>query len=177
MKRLLLMITGLMMWGGAVQGAEEALFSSHLFAKFQVKACTTCHDFHSQSRSGLSLTTHKGRSPESCASCHRQGVTGFEHPEEWFARPGLYLSGMGAKETCETAKAALNGKFMSQALLARTMKKHLFEDPRILWGIEGATPDSGRLPSGKVEADLVKGGLELWKAEVTAWIDSGMKCE
>lgn len=177
MKRILLVITGVMVWGITAQAADDSLFSTHLFAKFHVDACTLCHDFHSQTGDGLAFYSHKGRSPESCVSCHRQSVTGFEHPEEWFAQPGLYLSGMDAKETCETTKTALHARFKSQALLARAMKKHLFEDPRVLWGIEGATPDSGRLPSGKVEADLVKGGLQAWKAEVTAWIDGGMKCE
>lgn len=177
MKRILLIVTGVLVWSMAAQGADETLFSSHLFAKFQVKGCTICHDYHSQERGGLAFASHKGRSPESCVACHRQGVTGFEHPEEWFAQPGLYESGLDARQTCETTKKALNGKFKSQALLARQMKKHLLEDPRVLWGIEGATPESGHLPGNKVETDLVKGGMERWKAEVSAWIDGGMKCE
>lgn len=177
MKKILLVVTGVLLWSLTATAADDTLFSTHLFAKFQVKSCTLCHDFHSQSRAGLVFASHKGRSPESCAACHRQGVTGFEHPEDWFARPGLYLSGMDAKQTCETTKAALNGKFKSQILLARDMKRHLLEDPRVLWGIEGALADSGQLPSGKVEHDLVKGGMERWTAEVTAWIDGGMKCE
>lgn len=177
MKRILLIVAGVLAWGVAAHAADDTLFSTNLFAKFQVKGCTVCHDYHTQELGGLAFASHKGRSPESCASCHRQGVTGFEHPEEWFAQPGLYESGMDARQTCETTKKAQNAKFKSQALLTSQMKKHLLEDPRVLWGIEGATADSGRLPSGKVEADLVKGGLERWKADVTAWIEGGMKCE
>jgi hypothetical protein len=177
MKRILLAVAALLFWGVAAQAADDTLFSTHLFAKFQVRGCTTCHDYHSQERGGIAFGSHKGRSAESCKACHRQAVTGFEHPEEWFAQPGLYESGMDARETCETIKKALHAEFKSQALLARDMKKHLFEDPRVLWGIEGAIPGSGKLPSGKVETDLVKGGMERWKAEVTTWIDGGMKCE
>lgn len=177
MKRILLVVAAVLVWGMPAAAADDTLFSTHLFAKFQVKGCTICHDFHSQERGGLAFASHQGRPPESCVGCHRQAVTGFEHAEEWFAQPGLYESGMDARQTCETTKAALHAKFKSQTLLARQMKKHLFEDPRVLWGIEGATPASGSLPSNKVEADLVMGGMERWKAEVTAWIDGGMKCE
>lgn len=177
MKKILLVVAGVLVWGMAASAADDSLFSTHLFAKFQVKGCTVCHDFHTKARGGLAFASHQGRSAESCASCHRRAVSGFEHPEEWFARPGLYESGMDARQTCETTKTALNAGFKSQALLARDMKKHLFEDPRVLWGIEGATPESGSLPGGKVESDLVKGGMERWQAEVTAWIAGGMKCE
>lgn len=177
MKRTWLLVAVVLVWGVAAQAADATRFSTHLFAKFQVKACTICHDYHSQERGGLAFASHKGRSAESCKACHRQEVTGFEHPEEWFAQSGLYESGMDARETCETIKKALHAEFKSQALLARQMKSHLLEDPRVLWGIEGATANSGKLPGNKVETDLVKGGMELWKAEVTAWIDGGMKCE
>jgi hypothetical protein len=152
-------------------------FGSRLQAKFQVRGCTICHDFFEQKQGGLSFASHKGRSPEICVACHSSAVTGFEHADEWFAQPGLYTSGMDAQQTCEAVKSALNAKFKKKALVARQLEKHLFEDPRVLWGIEGATPRSGMLPSGKKEADLVKGGLAQWRAEVTAWIDGGMECK
>lgn len=177
MKKILLVVSGMVLWAMAASAADETLFSTHLFAKFQVHGCTVCHDFHTQKRGGLAFAGHQGRSAESCAACHRQAVSGFEHPEEWFAQPGLYESGMDARQTCETTRTALHAGFKSQALLARQLKKHLFEDPRVLWGIAGATPNSGKLPNGKVESDLVKGGMEQWKTEVTAWVDAGMKCE
>lgn len=157
--------------------ADDANFSTHLFAKFQVKACTKCHDFFEQDKGGLAFTSHKGRSVEMCVACHQTSVTSFEHPEEWFAMPGLYTSRMNAQQTCEAVKTALNAKFKSKALNKREMKKHLFEDPRVLWGIEGAMPGSGRLPGGQKENDLVKGGMALWKEQVTAWIDGGMLCQ
>lgn len=157
--------------------ADDANFSAHLFAKFQVKACTKCHDYFEEELGGLSFKSHKGRSVEMCVACHQGSVTSFEHPEEWFAMPGLYTSGMDAKQTCEATKSALHAKFKSKALNKREMKKHLFEDPRVLWGIEGAMPGSGRLPGGKKEDDLVKGGMTLWKEQVNAWIDGGMKCQ
>ena len=156
--------------------ADDSLFSKHLFAKFQVKACTRCHDFFEPGRDGLSFKSHKGRSVEMCVVCHQKSVTGFEHQEEWFAMPGLYTSGMDAVQTCETTKSALHAKFKSSTLVKKQLAKHLFEDPRVLWGIEGATPLSGNLPGAKMEADLVKGGLGLWKEQVNAWIDGGMKC-
>ena len=177
MKRILLITAAVLLWGMAAQGADDTLFSTHLFAKFQVQGCTVCHDYHSQERSGLAFASHKGRSAESCVACHRQEVTGFEYAEEWFAQPGLYESGMDARQTCETNKGAKNAQFKSQALLARELKKHLLEDPRVLWGIAGATPASGKLPNGKVESVRIQGGKKRWKAEVTAWIDGGMKCE
>jgi hypothetical protein len=157
--------------------ADDSLFSTHLFAKFQVKACTKCHDFFEQERGGLAFKDHKGRSAEMCVVCHQQGVTGYAHPEDWFAMSGLYTSAMDARQTCEEAKSAMHAKFKSKVLNAREMEKHLFEDPRVLWGIEGATPKSGQLPGGKKEADLVKGGMALWKEQVKAWIQGGMKCE
>ena len=104
-------------------------------------------------------------------------VTGFDEVVDWFAMPGLYLSGMDAKETCETIKKALHAEFKSDKLLTSQMKHHLFEDPRVLWGIEGATPNSGKLPFKKQEADLVKGGMAEWENQVMAWINGGMKCE
>jgi len=157
--------------------ADDSNFSTHLFAKFQVKACTTCHYYFGANRDGLAFNSHKGRSVEMCVVCHQQSVSGFEHPEEWFAQSGLYTSGMDAKETCEATMNALHAKFKSKTLLKKQMEKHLSEDPRVLWGIEGATPKSGSLPSGKKEADLVKGGVNLWKEQVKAWIDGGMKCQ
>jgi hypothetical protein len=157
--------------------ADDSNFSTHLFAKFQVKACTKCHDFFEQNRDGLSFKSHKGRSVDMCVVCHQQSVTGFEHQEEWFALGGLYTSGMDAKQTCEATKSALHAKFKSSALLKRQLQNHLFLDPRVLWGIEGATPKSGNLPGGKKEDDLVKGGMDLWKEQVNAWVDGGMKCQ
>lgn len=152
-------------------------FSTHLFAKFQVKACTRCHDFFEQKKDGLAFNSHKERSVEMCIVCHQQSVTGFEHQEEWFAQSGLYLSGMNAQQTCETTMNALHAKFKSRVLLKKQIEKHLLEDPRVLWGIEGATPRSGFLPGGKKEADMVVGGMKLWKEQVKAWIDGGMSCQ
>lgn len=161
-----------------VARADDSLFSANLYAKFQVKACTTCHDFHEQGKDGLYFNSHaKRRDVNRCTNCHSQQVSGFEHVAEWYARPGLYTSGQDAKGTCETTKRALHAEFKSDDLLAAQMEKHLFEDPRVLWGIEGALPNSGKLPFNKQEADLVKGGMEEWKAQVTAWIKGGMKCE
>jgi len=157
--------------------ADNSDFSTHLFAKFQVKACTTCHDFFEQNLDGLAFKSHKERSVEMCVVCHQQSVTGFEHQEEWFAQSGLYTSGMDAKQTCETTMNALHAKFKSRPLLKKQVKKHLLEDPRVLWGIEGATPKSGFLPGGKKEVEMVKGGMKLWKEQVQAWIDGGMKCQ
>lgn len=157
--------------------ADDSLFSKHLFAKFQVKACTKCHDYFESDREGLSFKSHKGRSVEMCVVCHQKSVSGFEHQEEWFAMPGLYTSGMNAVQTCETVKIVSHSDFKSRQLLKRQLAAHLFEDPRVLWGIEGATPLSGNLPGGKREDDLVKGGFPLWKEQVNAWIDGGMKCQ
>ncbi len=157
--------------------ADDSKFSTNLFAKFQVKACTKCHDYFEEERGGLSFKDHKGRSVEMCVVCHKEGITGFEHQEEWFALKGLYTSGMDAQQTCESTKKALHSAFKSRALNNRQMEKHLLEDPRVLWGIDGATPKSGGLPNGKRENDLVKGGMVLWKEQVNAWIQGGMKCE
>jgi len=157
--------------------AADTGFSAHLFAKFQTKACTRCHDFFEQNLDGLAFKSHKERSVEMCVVCHQQSVTGFEHQEEWFAQSGLYTSGMDAKQTCEATMNALHAQFKSRILLRKQVEKHLFEDPRVLWGIEGATPKSGFLPGGTKEGDMVKGGMKLWKEQVKAWLDSGMQCQ
>lgn len=157
--------------------AEDSTFSTHLFAKFQTKGCTTCHDYFEKDRGGLFFKGHKGRTPDMCIYCHTEGVTGFKHADEWFAQPGLYTSGMNSQQTCETIKTVKNAKFKNKAMVAREMEHHLLEDPRVLWGIEGATPKSGQLPSDGKESDLVKGGLTKWKEQVRAWIDGGMKCQ
>ena len=170
--------TILLLLAFSVAHADDTLFSTNLYAKFQVKACTTCHDFHEQDKDGLYFNSHaKRRDVNRCQKCHNQKVTGFEHTADWFAMPGLYLSGMDAKETCEEIKEALHAKFKSDDLLAAQMENHLFNDPRVLWGIEGATPNSGKLPFKKQEANLVKGGMEEWKTQVMAWVNGGMKCE
>jgi hypothetical protein len=157
--------------------ADNSNFSELLYPKFQTKGCTLCHDFFEKERSGLALTSHSGRSPEICAHCHTKQISGFKNADDWFAQPGLYTSGMDAQQTCEAIKSALHAKFKSNRLLARQMELHLFEDPRVLWGIEGATLNSGMLPGGEKEKDLVKGGLPLWKDQVRAWIQGGMKCQ
>ncbi len=157
--------------------AEDITFSTHLFPKFQVRACTACHDYFEKDRSGLGFKSHKGRSPDMCIYCHTEGVTGFKHADEWFAQPGLYTSGMNPQQTCEAIKKALHTTFKNKQMVARQMELHLFEDPRVLWGIEGATPKSGHLPSDGRENDLVKEGLATWKEQVKAWIDGGMKCQ
>lgn len=157
--------------------ADDSKFSTHLHTKFQARGCTICHDYFDRERGGLAFKGHQGRPPEICIHCHTSGVTGFQHADDWFAQPGLYLSGMDAVQTCETTKKALHAKFKNSSLVARQLEKHLFEDPRVLWAIEGATPKSGALPGGKKEHDLVKGGMARWRAEVTTWIQGGMKCE
>ncbi len=158
--------------------ADNTLFSTDLFTKFQAKACTNCHDFFEKEKNGRYYKSHaKRRDVNRCSNCHSHGVTGFEHVSEWFALPGLYLSGMDAKTTCETVKKVLHSEFKSDTLLANQLKKHLFEDPRVLWAIEGATEQSGNLPFSKKEPNLVKGGLEEWQTQVVAWINDGMKCQ
>ena len=157
--------------------ADDSNFSTHLFAKFQVRSCTICHDFFENDRSGIAFTSHKGRTPEMCVWCHTQDVTGFAHADEWFAQTGLYTSGMDARQTCEAVKTSLHAKFKNQEMVARQLETHLFEDPRVLWGIEGALPRSGMLPGGAKEQDLVKGGLPEWRKQVRAWIKGGMKCQ
>ncbi len=157
--------------------ADDSNFSTHLHSKFQTKGCTNCHDFFDKERGGLSFKSHKGRSPDMCVYCHTQDVTGFKHTDEWFAQPGLYTSGMDSQLTCEAIKTALHAKFKNKGMVARQMELHLFEDPRVLWGIEEATPNSGMLPGGEKEKDLVKEGLTKWKDQVRAWIQGGMKCQ
>lgn len=157
--------------------ADDSNFSTNLHPKFQAKACTTCHDFFEEKLGGIGFTHHIGRTPDMCVLCHTQKVTGFLHTDEWYAQPGLYTSGMDSRQTCETIEKAMHSKFKSKVLMARQMRHHLLEDPRILWAIEGATPNSGMLPSGEKESGLVKEGLAKWKDQVNAWIDGGMKCQ
>lgn len=158
--------------------ANDTLFSTNLFAKFHAGSCTICHDFFEKEKDGLAFTTHaKRRNVERCTSCHKSGITGFKHSSDWFAQPGLYTSGMDSKATCEKIMEVLNAKFQSKDLLARDLEHHLLEDPRVLWGIKGATPESGDLPFKKKQTDMVEGGLDEWKREVMAWIKGGMKCE
>jgi hypothetical protein len=157
--------------------AEESNFSTHLFPKFQTKGCTNCHDFFEKDRDGLVFKSHKGRSSDMCIYCHTEGVTGFKYADEWFAQPGLYTSGMNPQQTCEAVKTAMHTKFKNKKMVARQMELHLFEDPRVLWAIEGATPKSGQLPGDGKENDLVKEGLPKWKEQVKAWINSGMMCQ
>jgi hypothetical protein len=157
--------------------ADDSNFSTHLYPKFQTKGCITCHDYFEKERGGLAFNSHKGRSSDMCIYCHTEGITGFKHADEWFAQPGLYTSGMNPQQTCEAVKTALHAKFKNRKMVVRQMELHLFEDPRVLWAIEGATPKSGQLPGDGKENDLVKEGLTKWKEQVRAWIDGGMKCQ
>jgi hypothetical protein len=157
--------------------ADDSNFSAHLYSKFQTRGCTICHDFFEKERGGEAFKSHKGRTPDMCVYCHTQDVTGFKHADEWFAQPDLYTSGMNSQQTCEIMKISLHAKFKNKEMVARQIELHLFEDPRVLWSIEGATPNSGMLPSGKKEKDLVKEGLAEWKAQVRKWIGGGMKCQ
>ncbi len=175
MKRSVLAVV-LLFWGLPVV-AEDSDFSVHLHEKFQVKGCTVCHDFFEKKLGGLSYRSHKGRTADMCVDCHTQEVSGFKEEDEWFAMPGLYTSGMNARQACEAVMTAVHARFKNPEMVARQLKKHLLEDPRVLWAIEGAVPNSGRLPEGRQETDLVKGGLRKWKEEVGAWISGGMKCK
>lgn len=157
--------------------AEDSNFSTYLYRKFQTKGCTNCHDYFDKEQGGLAFKSHKGRSPDMCIYCHTESVTGFKHADEWYAQPGLYTSGMNPQQTCEAVKTAMHTKFKNKGMVARQIEQHLFEDPRVLWGIEGATPKSGQLPSDGKESDLVKEGLTKWKEQVRTWIDGGMKCQ
>ena len=157
--------------------AGDSNFAAHLYPKFQTKGCTKCHDFFEKERSGIAFKSHKGRSADMCVYCHTQDVTGYKHADDWFAQPGLYTSGMDSQQTCEAIKIALHAKFKNRDMVARQLELHLFEDPRVLWGIEGATPNSGMLPGGEKEKDLVKEGLAKWKDQVREWLQGGMKCE
>ncbi|MCG8686156.1 MAG: hypothetical protein MI892_14855 [Desulfobacterales bacterium] len=158
--------------------ADDTFFSTNLFAKFHAGSCTICHDYWEKDKNGLAFTNHKKRNDVNrCTKCHKSSVTGFKHSDDWFAQPELYTSGMDAEATCEKIMEVLFAKFKSKELLARELEHHLLEDPRVLWGIEGATPESGKLPFKKKETDMVEGGLDEWKKEVMAWIEGGMKCE
>ncbi|MGK5086588.1 hypothetical protein WDW86_03450 [Bdellovibrionota bacterium FG-2] len=172
---LLVMLLSTTFWKAAVQ-PDGSLFSTYLFPKFQAKGCIGCHDFYEKRLGGLSFTTHIDRTAEKCVECHKQEVTGFATADEWFTRPGLYTSDMNAQQTCETVLAGMHASFKHKDKLARDLTQHLLGSPRVLWGIADATPNSGRLPEGKVENDLVTGGLEQWKEEVDAWVQGGMKC-
>jgi hypothetical protein len=175
MKIIIFVVTVLTWSISALAGDSD--FSTHLYSKFQTRGCTTCHDFFEKERGGIAFKSHEGRSPDMCMYCHTSEVTGFKHADEWFAQPGLYTSGMDSQQTCEATKTALHAKFKSKGLVARQMELHLFEDPRVLWGIEGATANSGMLPGGEREKSLVKEGLAKWKDQVKAWIQGGMKCQ
>jgi hypothetical protein len=174
--KIILSVVVLLAWSISAL-ADDSNFSSHLYAKFQVKACTTCHDFFDKERGGLSFKSHEGRTPDMCVYCHTKDVTGFKHADEWFAQPGLYTSGLDSQQTCEAIKTALHAKFKNKEMVARQIELHLFEDPRVLWGIEDATPNSGVLPGNKKEKALVKEGLTKWKEQVRSWIQGGMKCQ
>lgn len=177
-KYLSLFVTATLLFIINSANADDTLFSTNLFAKFHAGSCTVCHDFFEKERNGLVYTTHVKRSNvESCTKCHKSKVTGFKHSFDWFAQPGLYTSGMDPQTTCEKIMEFLNAKFKSRELLASELEHHLLEDPRVLWGIEGATPESGKLPFRKKQTDLVEGGMDEWKKEVMAWINGGMKCE
>ena len=171
-----ILIVALMAWSITAL-ADDSNFSAHLHAKFQSRSCTNCHDFFDKKLGGRAFKSHKGRSADICVYCHKQEVTGFKFTDDWYARPGLYTSGMNAQQTCEAIKTALFAKFKNKEMVARQIELHLFEDPRVLWGIEEATPKSGRLPGDKKEEDLVKEGLPIWKDQVRAWIQGGMKCQ
>ncbi len=171
-------LTAALLFGFNTVHADDTLFSTNLFAKFHAASCTVCHDFFEEEKNGLAFTTHaKRRNVDRCISCHKSSVTGFKHSSDWFAQPDLYTSGMDSKTTCEKIMEVLNAKFKSKDLLARDLKHHLLEDPRVIWGINGATPQSGSLPFKKKETDMVEGGLDEWKKQVMAWINGGMKCE
>ncbi len=157
--------------------AEDTRFSTLLASKFQSMACTNCHDFFEKSRKGRAFGTHKGRTPAECTDCHDSSTTGFKDEDEWFARSGLFTSGMSSQKTCQAVMAAQQAQFKSKSLLARQLEKHLLEDPRVQWAIEGATPQSGQLPEGKRATGLVPGGVAEWKAHVLAWIKGGMTCD
>ncbi|MBF0118705.1 MAG: hypothetical protein HQK79_07700 [Desulfobacterales bacterium] len=162
----------------SVAYSDDSLFSTNLYKKFQAKSCTNCHDFNEKEKQGLSFSTHeKRRDVNRCTNCHTSEISGFTLAAEWFAMPGIYTSGMDAKSTCEKTKEALKAQFKSNDLLADQLEKHLLHDPRVLWGIEGVTPKSGKLPFNKKQNDMVKGGFEEWKMQVMSWIKGGMKCE
>lgn len=156
---------------------SDGRFSTRLYPKFQSKGCTHCHDFYEKRLNGLAFTSHKDRTAEKCVECHDRDVTGFTRADDWFARPGLYTSDMNAQQTCETIKAQMHASFKHPDKLARDLTEHLLESPRVLWGIAGATPKSGRLPNEKIEQDLIQGGMKQWKKEVNAWIQGGMRCD
>lgn len=166
----------LLAWSFSAQ-ADDSSFKTHLFAKFQTRGCTACHDFFEKGREGAAFNSHEGRTADMCVICHNKETTGFKFADDWFAQPGLYTSGMNSSQTCEAVKTAQHTKFKNRAMVARQMEAHLLEDPRVLWGIEGATPQSGVLPGGEKESNLVKGGFPAWKNQVKAWIQGGMKCQ
>lgn len=174
--KIAIIVVVLLAWSTAAP-ADDGKFSTHLFAKFQTRGCTACHDFFEKERNGLAFNSHKGRSAGICVACHKQEVTGFRHSDDWFAQPGLYTSGMDARQTCEATRTALHAEFKNKTLVARQLEQHLLTDPRVLWGIAGATPQSGLLPGGAKEQDLVQGGLAKWKEQVRAWIAGGMQCQ
>lgn len=161
--------------GGAA--ADDTKFSTHLHAKFHHSACLTCHQFFTRNiagtgKRGIGWTHHIANKNRNCVECHTAEVTGFKHAEEWFADPNIDYSGMGPKETCEFVKTTLNGKYSTQEM----MLKHLLTDPRILWAIEGGQEKVGGLPGGK-KRELIPGNFDEWRAQVTAWVGGGMKCE
>jgi hypothetical protein len=156
--------------------ADDTKFSTHLHAKFHHPACLTCHQFQTKKiadtgKKGLGWSTHFARKQQQCSECHKPEITGMK-AEDWFADKDLDYSGMGPKETCEFIKTTHNGKTGTPD----AMMSHLLTDPRILWAIKGGLPSSGNLPMGK-KAELIPGDIDEWRAQATAWVGGGMKCE
>jgi hypothetical protein len=157
--------------------ADDTKFSTHLHAKFHHSACLTCHQFFTKNiagtgKKGLAWNTHFARKQQKCTECHTTEVSSMEKAEDWFADQELDYTGMGPKETCEFIKTTHHGKTGTPA----AMLSHLMTDPRILWGIKGGLPNSGKLPMGK-KAELIPGDIDEWRTQVAAWINGGMKCE
>ena len=83
--------------------SDEKKFSTHLHAKFHVKACTNCHDFFIKKRREPLLTIHKDITPDMCLGCHDKSVTGFK--DEDSGLPDLVSTLRdGAKQTCEAIR-------------------------------------------------------------------------
>ena len=148
------------------EGSGIPRFTDLLAGVFNHPRCKTCHTASHFEAAVTNRFAHSGQDLATCAGgCH--AGTGEQDLTNWHAPRDLRLHGLSTRQACNLAQRSV-GRV--------TARKHLTEDPLILWAVS-----DGEVPAGGASASLTTPATDLttseWVAYVDNWFDTGARCE
>lgn len=143
-------------------------FSEELVSAFAHPRCVTCHTAARFEEVVSNRFAHTGQDLATCnGGCH--GGLGEQDLSNWHAPLDLRLAGLSSRQLCNLAKRDPHPGEVSA-------RKHLTEDPLILWAVS-----DGEVPGGGASGGLVVPATQLttqqWIDRINNWFETGAHCD